>query len=81
MGGAHIKSFVVLIGEFSLHKSQFFKYLQLRNALFLYQLELTDLPEFNPLEVKLLMGPIGNGAISQLYRSLVIHSPDPLSDL
>ena len=73
-GPSSLNSFEELQREFGLHRSQFFKYLQLRHALATYGLK--RLEEFNPLEVKVLSGKMGRGGVSRLYKSLVIHTPD-----
>ena len=47
-GGNHIKTFQELQEGFALHNSQFYKYLGLRHAIYSYQQELEDIPEFCP---------------------------------
>ena len=64
--GSHIKSLEALRGEFTLHNSQFYRYLQLRYAQSSYRAELVEVPELSPLEVKLLMGPVGRGGVSHI---------------
>ena len=76
-----IKSFSTLQEEFSLDNSQFFRYLQLRHTLQQYPSISRELEEFNPLEAKLLLGAMGRGGVSRLYRSLVINSPECFSPL
>ena len=70
------KSFPELQGEFHLHRSQFYKYLQLRYALLAQGHALLKLPESNPLENKAICDHMGRGGISRLYRTLVVNSPN-----
>lgn len=78
MWGRVLKSFKNLQDEFQLHKSQFFRYLQLRHALSSSLTHLTDLPEFHPLEGHLLTGDLGEHTIRQIYQTLTTHSPTTL---
>ena len=63
-----MKDFTTLQAEYSLDRTQFYKYLQLRHALAPYRHRMEDLAEFNPLEAKLLNGTLGKGGISRLYK-------------
>ena len=76
-----VKSFAELQSEFQMHSSQFFRYLQLRHALAASSPQLKDLAEFNPLEAKLFNGPLRKGAISKIYRSLIVNSPESFAGL
>lgn len=79
MRGPMLKTFQRLQEEFDLHKSQFYRYLQLRHALTPYIKDLQTLPEFHPLEGRLLMGDLGAHKIRQLYQTLTTHAPSRLS--
>ena len=74
--GGILKSFSEMQEEYDLHKSQFYKYLQLRHALTPYLFPDTEIPEHNPLEAKILLTHMARYNISNIYRSLIIHSPD-----
>lgn len=79
MKGTTLKSFQQLQVEFQLRKSQFYKYLQLRHALTPTILTLDSLPEFHPLEGRLLMGDLGGAhKIRQVYQTLTTHSKTTL---
>ena len=81
MEGTALRSFQTLREEFQLHKNQFYRYLQLRHAISPLLRGLEDLPENNPLESKLLWGPLGRDGISKVYHSLIINSHDLVLDL
>lgn len=59
MRGTTMKSFQQLQTDFCLHKSQFYKFLQLRHALQPHIHTLESLPEFQSLEGRLLTGDLG----------------------
>ena len=67
--------------DFGLHNTQFYRYLQVRHALFSLLSSLDDLPDSNPLEFTVFLGPLGKGGISRLYKSLVLNSLGSLSTL
>ena len=71
-----LKSFRDLQEEYELYASQFYGYLQLRPALTPYLSPETEIPEHNPLEAKILLTNMPRHTISNIYRSLIIHSPD-----
>ena len=76
-----MKSFAALQAEYHLHHTQFFSYLQLRHALHPYLAQLEMVPEHNPLEAKILLTNLEAHKISNIYKSLIIHTPDNFEQL
>ena len=76
-----VKPYTSLQADFNLHRSQLFKYLHLRHTLTEYRQQIAELADCNPLEARLLQGPIGRGGISKIYRTLVVNSPECFSAL
>ena len=76
-----VMSFQDLKDDYQLASTQFYRCLQLRHALLEHISLHTPLPEFSPLEAKLIMVKMERGAISQIYRSLVVHAPETFSIL
>ena len=70
-----------LSSEYDLHRSQFFKYLQLRHAIMPYLSPLDEIPEHNPLEARVLLTYIKSHKISHIYRTLVRHTPDTFENI
>ncbi|KAJ1166053.1 hypothetical protein NDU88_006463, partial [Pleurodeles waltl] len=64
--GSHIQSFEDLQKNFSLNKTQFHRYLQLRHALSVHIRVGETIPECSPMEAKALMGSLGKGGVSQI---------------
>ena len=81
MQATSLKSFTDLQTEFELHPIQFFRYLQVRHTLIYYILNLTELPEFNPLQAKILTDELQDHNISEVYISLVVDTPDAFPQL
>ncbi|KAJ1217743.1 hypothetical protein NDU88_005333 [Pleurodeles waltl] len=77
MGDA-MKSFQELQADLQLSRTQFFEYLQLWHALGTHLTPTDPIPEFNPLEARLLMGNSGGKGVSQIYKALVNHAPGSL---
>ena len=79
--GGVLKSFSDLQEEFDLHRTQFFRYLQLRHALTQYLANETELVDHNLLEAKIILSNPANHKISNIHRSIVVHSPDSFDHL
>ena len=76
MAETRIASFEQLQTSFELHNCQFFRYLQLHHALCPHIENLQELPEYNPLEARLMTGETGCKQISVIYRIIVNNLPD-----
>lgn len=81
MKGTTLRSFQDMQDLYHMPKTQFYKYLQFRHALSPSLVGLESLPEFSPLEAKVLMGDLGSKKISRIYQSLVTHSTHMLGGL
>ncbi|KAJ1097918.1 hypothetical protein NDU88_003034 [Pleurodeles waltl] len=79
--GSHIQSFQDLQTQYSLNKTQFHRYLQLRHALLVHLQAGDTIPEHSPMEAKALMGDLGKGGVSQIYRTLITTAGGPLREL
>lgn len=79
--GNHIRTFKDLQIRYSLHNTQFYRYLQLRHALQSHITDGSSLPEYRPSEAQTLTGNLGKGGISCIYHSLVNNTPNALSRL
>ncbi|KAJ1119448.1 hypothetical protein NDU88_007634 [Pleurodeles waltl] len=79
--GTHIRSFQDLQKQYSLNKTQFHRYLQLRHALLVHLQTGDTIPEHSPMEAKALMGDLGRGGVSQIYRTLITATGGPLREL
>ncbi|KAJ1099290.1 hypothetical protein NDU88_004392 [Pleurodeles waltl] len=73
-----MRSFEDLQKLFSLKRTQFHKYLQLRHALLVHVQTGDSIPEYSPMEAKALMGNLGGGGVSQIYRALIANTTCPL---
>ncbi|XP_078496716.1 vomeronasal type-2 receptor 26-like [Lissotriton helveticus] len=65
-----LKTFQALKDEFGLHNTQYYKYVQLQHAWRAQHITLTDIPEYAPLEGRLLQEQMQEGAVSLTYRTL-----------
>ncbi|KAJ1155451.1 hypothetical protein NDU88_008181 [Pleurodeles waltl] len=76
-----MRSFEDLQDTFALNKTQFHKYLQVRHAL-LTQVQTGDnIPVSSPMERRALMGNLGRGGVSQVYRTLITSTACSLEEL
>ncbi|KAJ1205832.1 hypothetical protein NDU88_001257 [Pleurodeles waltl] len=66
-----MRSFEDLQKIFSLNKTQFHKYLQIRHALLAEVQTGDNIPEYSPMEARALMENLGRGGVSQIYRTLI----------
>ena len=66
--------------EYVMHVRHY-RYLQVQHALLPYSTELNELAESSPLESRLLLGPMGRGGTSQIYKSLILNAPECFSAL
>ncbi|KAJ1205838.1 hypothetical protein NDU88_001263 [Pleurodeles waltl] len=79
--GSHMRSFQDQQKQYALNKTQFYRYLQLRHALLVHVQTGDTIPEHSPMEAKALMGNMGRGGVSQIYRTLTTVTAGPLGRL
>ncbi|KAJ1153199.1 hypothetical protein NDU88_005960 [Pleurodeles waltl] len=73
-GESHMRSFEEIQESYSLNKTQFPKYLQLRHTLLVHIRPGDSVPNCSPMEARTMMGGQGRRGISQLYRSLLFNT-------
>lgn len=76
-----VKSWPILSQEYGLHRCQFIRYAQLRHALQAENIQCTDLPEYAPLEGRLLQEELVKKAVSLMYKTINNNMPDRLGGL
>lgn len=76
--GDHIHALADLQQRHALTHTQHFSYLQLRHAVLVHLPSPISLPEFSPLEAQVMMGNLGKGGVSRIYRSLINNGPASL---
>ena len=79
--GGQMKTFEALQAEYRLHRSQYFKYIQLRHAWRAQNIEAVELEDFSPLEARLLEGRLDTKAVAMTYRTQINNAPDKLHKL
>lgn len=70
------QSFEELVSTFNIPRNHFFKYLQIRNFVFVAQNNSLDRPELNSLETEMVKDCYARGLISHLYRSIAAESKE-----
>lgn len=76
-----LKPFSTLQAEFQLHTSHFLKYAQLQHAWGAEGIEDTELPEYAPLEGRILQEELTTKAVSVIYKTINNNMPDTLGKL
>lgn len=79
--GGKMLTFDTLREEFQMGGGEFLRYRQLRLAFHCYLEEGTVIPEYSPLEDRLLLDPMIDKAVSLTYKKLVNNSPDCMGSL
>lgn len=71
-----LMSFEEIVNKFNIPKNHFFKYLQIRNFIFVAQNNTLDMPTINNLEKEMLSDCYARGLISHLYRIMIAGSQE-----
>lgn len=71
-----LMSFEEIVNSFNIPKNHFFKYLQIRNFIFVSQKNSLEMPILNSLEKEMVKGCYNRGLISQFYGILVSRSQE-----
>lgn len=79
--GSSPRSFDYLQKEYDLQDTQHFQYTGLTHALCSHIARNTTIPNYSPMEDRLLLDPILAKPISTIYRKLINNMPDPFTRL
>lgn len=76
-----ILTFPALQAKYSLASSEYFRYRQIHHALLQQIPDIQNIPEYSPLEDRLILDPMPKKAISLTYRKLCNNLPNPFLTL